>query len=644
MHPGYFPVFFWSLLILFSFWGYGELLRRRINRPEFADIGWGLTCAWGMSVVLAIGGLLMALRLARAPVLTTVVLFGAAAAFFYLAGKFTAKATKGKKGNQKSPLSDPFTLHPSSFILYGLALIVFASSVAWPFQIDPNDDLICYLMLPEKILQTGTLIDPFSFRRAGSLGGHWFLEALVMIVGGDRSGHVVDSGICRIILFGIAMGFPLGSGKWSNVQRWVLALVALIYPIPRINTMSALTGSCSLLALAVTISNIRPSNDFSHSVQAWIPAVLLTACAALMRPYFALVSAGLLFMGWMIFVIFQKQPRGLALGFTIGALTAAIVLPWSLVLYISSGTPLVPPFHGNINPLFMETSVALSEFPRVLWSYVIRPEVIPLLATILLGIFLRAPLFPSGFGLVVIFVAMAFSQKMSATTSQEMPRYIVPILLPAALFMAGTMTGSLLRKFTPLFLLFLLMIVGNADAILSELRERTFGLPVQLLTRATLHPDDPNHPGAYVEGVRRLQNLVPKGEKILAIIDFPYVLDFTRNEIWSIDCIGAAGPDGGVPFFAGKNKLNSYLQKEGIRYLVCMDFDNALMLYNRPFWRNNPSPQWYYKAIYAPRFLDFMDNIDSLTDWGRVSGSFANIRVIELPEVPPTPNHSEVFR
>jgi hypothetical protein len=39
MHPGYFPVLFWSLLILVSFWGYRELLRRRINRSEFADIG-----------------------------------------------------------------------------------------------------------------------------------------------------------------------------------------------------------------------------------------------------------------------------------------------------------------------------------------------------------------------------------------------------------------------------------------------------------------------------------------------------------------------------------------------------------------------------------------------------------------------------
>ena len=65
MHPAYFPVFFWSLLILASFWGYGELLRRRIDRPEFDDLGWGVTAAWGMSVVLALGGVLMAFRMAK---------------------------------------------------------------------------------------------------------------------------------------------------------------------------------------------------------------------------------------------------------------------------------------------------------------------------------------------------------------------------------------------------------------------------------------------------------------------------------------------------------------------------------------------------------------------------------------------------
>jgi len=117
MHSGCFPVLFWSLLIFASFWGYGELLRRRINGPEFADIGWGLTAAWGMAVVLAIGGVLMALHLAKAPNLGVLVLFGAAAAAYFAAnGKWGMK--NGKSRNPKSkPKNSKFVSSPSGLSL-----------------------------------------------------------------------------------------------------------------------------------------------------------------------------------------------------------------------------------------------------------------------------------------------------------------------------------------------------------------------------------------------------------------------------------------------------------------------------------------------------------------------------------------------
>jgi hypothetical protein len=74
----YFPVLLWSLVIFASFWGYGEALRRALKRPEFDDLGWGLTSAWGMAVTLAIGGFLMMFSLAKAPMLTGVVFAGSA--------------------------------------------------------------------------------------------------------------------------------------------------------------------------------------------------------------------------------------------------------------------------------------------------------------------------------------------------------------------------------------------------------------------------------------------------------------------------------------------------------------------------------------------------------------------------------------
>ena len=291
MHPAYFPVFFWSLLILFSFWGYGEILRRRIDRPEFVDLGWGLTCAWGMSVVLALGGVLMAFRLAKAPALTVLVLFGAAAAAFYLVGKITTKDTKSTKGNKgnpkskvknpKSPLSDPFILHPSSFILYGIALLAFASSIAWPFHIDPNDDLVCYLMLPQKILQTGTLIEPFSFQRAATYGGQSLLQALVMIVGGERNGHVPDRGLAMVMLFGIFLQATQGLTRQQGLARFLLLFAFWFVPVPRISTNGAMVGGCLLVGMLETLDRALGSKN-RHWI-AFIPAGLLAAGACSMR-------------------------------------------------------------------------------------------------------------------------------------------------------------------------------------------------------------------------------------------------------------------------------------------------------------------------------------------------------------------------
>ncbi len=71
----HFPFLLWSLVIFASFWGYGEALRRALKRTEFEDLGWGMSAAWGMSATLSIGGVLMMLLLAMAPILSGAVFF-----------------------------------------------------------------------------------------------------------------------------------------------------------------------------------------------------------------------------------------------------------------------------------------------------------------------------------------------------------------------------------------------------------------------------------------------------------------------------------------------------------------------------------------------------------------------------------------
>ncbi len=623
MHPGFFATLFWSMAVFVSFLGYGETLRRRLHCKEFSDVEWGLKASWGMAVMLGIGGVLMCFQAARALNLVIMVIAGVALALHHLICFLNQTlSAKGRKSLslRQFPLSD--------FFLYLLAALIFASSISWPHQIDPNDDLICYFMLPEKILQTGTLIEPFSFRRAGSLGGHWFLEALVMLVGTETSAHVVDSGLARVILFGIVLGlFPQARG-WNRFQRFGLALMALLYPIPRINTMSALTGTVCLLGLGASIAKLPPPTG---SLRRWTPAILLTASAALMRPYFGLAAGGILVSGLALSLPFRKPEFGRSLFHAMTALACAalLVLPWSIVLYFSNATFYAPPFSGNLNPLFMETKQAgfLSALPS--WSFFSQPEIFPLFLMMFAGMALGGGLFAFCLCIACMMVSLAVCHLLSATPINELPRYIIPLLLPGALFLAGSISvqSTWKRGLTVLFLIIPLAV--NAGAILREQTEKMSMLFGILEVQKKWYPESSS---PYFSALRQLQSQVPRGEKTLAVVDFPYLLDFQRNETTCIDVIGAAGPHGGIPFFQGKDALNDYLRRLGVRYVLCMDFNSALLLYNRQYWQNHPRSEWYYRTIWAPRFLDFMDNMDSLSDWGTVVGSAANVRLIKLPD------------
>jgi len=62
-------------------------------------------------------------------------------------------------------------------------LLHYWAAVAWPLDYDPNDDLLAYMVFPQRMLQTGTFLDPFNLRRMAAFGGHSFLQAQLQVVG-----------------------------------------------------------------------------------------------------------------------------------------------------------------------------------------------------------------------------------------------------------------------------------------------------------------------------------------------------------------------------------------------------------------------------------------------------------------------------
>lgn len=628
----YFSILLWSLVIFASFWGYGEALRRALKRPEFDNLGWGLTAAWGMAVTLAIGGFLMMLSLAKAPALTGVVLAGAGLAIFF-GSKLLSQTldTKSKKQSAR----EAWKFHPADILLWGLAALALASAIVWPHQVDPNDDLVCYLMLPEKILATGTLIEPFSFQRAGTFGGQALLQALVMIVGNETNGHTPDRGLAMIMIFGIlmsAMQGVTGPAKWIG---FFLLLAFWFVPVPRISTNGAMTGGCLLAALVATFSRVK-SLGLRKNLAAFVPVGLLAAAASSIRPTFALVAAST-FAGLTIWRILQDRKAKTVVNILpflfSGLICVALLVPFMVVLYQSNGAPVIPPFSG-----FVSEAYQTFDFPETeknfasLFNFLAGGPTVVILVMLAVAAVLPGE---SGRGWVLAGMLAASCLivfRFAAIAYYDQYRYIYPIVVPMLLWYFATglkitfqqSEGSEKISRRIIAATIALFVFVNAQSGIQEL-----GAQFQSLALA----NEPNRsflPAQLKSAYKSIQEKVPAGEKILTMVDASYWLDYSRNPMQSINAVGGASPPPGIPFGKGPEALRDYLRGLGFNYVIAVDFNNAVLLYTRRLWTEATRPEWIYPQLWRPRFLDVMDSIDTFDKEGKVIARQGNLRLIQL--------------
>ena len=653
----YFPVLLWSLVIFASFWGYGEALRRALKRPEFEDLGWGLTAAWGMAGTLAIGGFLMILSLAKAPMLTGVVLVGAAFALYFFAQRLTSatapqpasKKSKSKKGKTAEERTLPpaqaanagYPTVIANILIWGLAALAFASSIAWPHHIDPNDDLVCYLMLPQKILATGTLIEPFSFQRAGTFGGQALLQAMVMIVGNETSGHVPDRGLAMLVIFGIILGVVRGLKMPYALVAFILLFSFWFVPVPRISTNGAMTGGCLLVALLDSLNRLRQSATRA-TWRSLIPSALLITGACSVRPTYAVVIA-CIFMTLMAACLIHNKSwierwNDIKPLFIIGILCTGMLTPFMTVLYESNGTPVIPPFSGFVSKAYQ--TYDHPEFSRNVEALIAFLSVPNTLA--ILSLFFPVALFAGvkdrfwmlgGIALACAIIIIRFG----ALAYLDLYRYIYPILVPVFLWflaMALKYQGSsatsagFLRKpaiISAASIIALgLFLWPNFNQAWLELRVQAQSLPAQVAENNSFL--DPRLRNSY----KTIQDAIPKGDKVITMVDASYWLDYSRNPMYSINAVGGSSPPPGIPFHQGPQALLDYFRQLGFKYMIAVDFNNAVLLYTRRLWTTNTRPEWFYPQIWRPRFLDMMDNIDDWDRQGKVIARSGNLRLFDL--------------
>lgn len=607
----YFPTFFWGIANILAFVGFGKLLCIALGFNKTSRWGWGLEGVVGMSFVIFIGGIILLLQAGNAISLTGIVVIGASLWVFQTFKDFNTP---------KHHLD--FSAFLKNLPLWGLVAIYYFGSVAWIKEIDPNDDLPGYYVFPHAILQMGTLLEEFSMRRACTFGGHQLLQAMTSVFGSEKNFQFVDIGIAKVLLLGI-MSQALGDLRKKHY--WVyLSSIALVLVLhyPRINASGLQLPVVISIAFAILVIDKNSIFEKNQKLIALIFPALLIAGASTFRPQYALFTGAF----YALWSVFSNGPRNwktwiINVGL-VGMLSFLFLAPWMGLLYKAIGTPFMPPFLGGVNPVFLGIHAVQGDFFFKLLAALkalLLPELLVFLTGLLFFVLRKSTPVALALFLSSTVTLVIFAYSWSAIPPVYFYRYAfpffvafwVPIFVQLTLEVGTKAANKKVDSQAPLFVWLIVVALVSYfqfSQSLNGLRAFLASVPEQISNYQRLFPQD------NYRFHRDLQNAVPPGEPIFVMVDAPFMLDFNRNRIYNAEAVGQCSPWGGLPYFKGPEALKEYLKRNGVKYVIFVKPEAALMYYRKDYWANNPWVRqgFTFIAEYGKYVIDLSDNLTKL--------------------------------
>jgi hypothetical protein len=619
---GYWPTFFWGLLVLASFIGWGHALvgvLTRRNGWEPGQFDWGLLAGWGMSVAIAVGGVLAWMSLASRGALIAFVLTGTS---IWLVGIFR-RCRAGRSG--RPSVAEQCVSGLALLLLIGLW---YAPSVALP-PFNLPDDFVAYLPFAKRLLQSGTLVEPFSSRRLATLGGQAILHAMTLCFGTENNGNLLDCGLGAMLTAGLSFGYLRKQGLSIYACIGISALF-LLFPIRRINMMSHATGVVLLFTLFRTLTLGADALGGHWQRLLVVGLVAGGVCSLRVTLY---VAAFLIVVGALLFSESSRRwnwrtmsSPAVALGFA-----GLFLVPWMLVLYRSSQSFLYPFMLGTQQMSTYSAGLGWAQAVVFCARFFLLPEIL-LPSGALLAL---AVLFPDRLRDVFTISAFATCAVIALSFTQCEPallyRYAHPVLF-TALMAAVTPFGPAWRRATRrrrlisvclLALVSPYLLMAWGQGIRWQAAELA-SLPVQVFRQQKFASD------SELQSYRMLQSSIPAHGRLYAVLDKPSLLDYGGTRVYNADIPGPCSLPPGMPFFQGPGPLKKYLKSLGVEYVGYTDFDTALPLYNRGNWlenRSSPEAIWRFQALY---YLDLMDNVEQLARSENSVTAFGAQRLIHL--------------
>ena len=153
-------------------------------------------------------------------------------------------------------------------------------------------------------------------------------------------------------------------------------------------------------------------------------------------------------------------------------------------------------------------------------------------------------------------------------------------------------------------------------------------LELEGIARARHDPDE----DARVQ-LKIIQDQTDAGSVILVAIDQPYLLNFKRNEVLSLDVPGQVNPNGVYPFDWSREKIESHFRSLGVKYLILMDPKASVFQFSRVIWtrlfeqKEEHANYLYNWSVWNLKFIDFVDAEIARTSSRERSGPFVLIKL-----------------
>ncbi len=627
----------WGLLLLVSFGGWGRALEHVLFPGRRADLG--LCMAWGASAILFVGALIAAAsQFSRGVVLVLVDVGLVAAAVFLVRGRqaLIEDATFVYRVARQNRL-----LALMLGVLLAATVVHYLGGVA-DTSSNPYDDDVAYLPFVKKLLQTGTLVEPFSFRRLSALGGQTLYLALLAPHADSRHLNAFDRGVCVVMVIALILGHRKGARRMPLFLTILTLGFVLSLPNNSINTAAHFAGFALFLALYRTMAWIETED---RVVAKSVVLALVAAATCTLRQNYLSVPVLMLASGYAYRVLgtkagtFRDRLREPAL---VCGLSFVALLPWLVLAYRSNDTFLFPLQDGTFRRAMDLKSPSLNMFKEVrfLISVALENEPIKGLGLIALASVmirertsykpLRSLWIASAVGVVVL------SHTFTLSDAGNLARYLygfLAALAVAAILHAGT--DRLAGRSSATARATLVLVIAAMAAQFTYSRQESAKMYHTFLKnldverrRGPSSPETMTHEAFLYPHV---QSQVPKGASLAVMVDDPYYLDFARNPIFNLDMPGYASlknPE--MPYFKGSEPVAEYFLAHGIRYVMYVRPEHSHWLYQREFWfarMFNDEEIW---RICAPYFVDLIDSLTALRDTRQNVHEEAGIVVLDL--------------